>query len=444
MSKKKGRKEGGTFVETRVRTNKRIIGYEKERKELKELGEMLKNVEKYHALGIRIPRGLVLYGDPGVGKSVMANSIAQSGVNTVEVRAGEICSSGAEETIHASFKFAKEHAPCVLILDELDKIAGTSFRFFMQQNSDVNKILLQELDKLSNEDAVLVVATCNATDCLGDALLRPGRFDRQIHVLRPDEKTRKKIFRHYFSAVKIECNAEYDYLAKITYGKTPADIECIVNESAIYAVQNKKSVITVDTVRYVMNKMAFDGSPEDPIENQEEEYRVAVHEAGHTLVALNLLPDSLFGASIIPQGTSGGHVEIIATGKAPGSIKDKENEIAVAIAGRIAEREILGETYLGSESDFHKAMKIAYNLLTNHGVCRYKFLIATMENFQEKVLSDQSRYELESQMEEIFKKAEKSAIDIIKNNRNKFDRIVKKLTENKILSREELLAINNE
>lgn len=441
--RKKGIEKGGTVIEKCAKAKKRIVGYDKERKELKELGEMLKNIEKYHALGVHMPKGLALYGAPGVGKSVMANSIAQAGVTTVEVRAGEICSSGAEETIHESFKFAKEHAPCVLILDELDKIAGTSQFYFMQENSDVNKILLQELDKLKPTDAVLVVATCNDTECLGDALLRSGRFDRQIYIMLPDEKTRKKIFRYYFSRVKIKCEADFDYLAKITYRKTPAEIECIVNEAAIYALQNKKSAITVDDVRYVMNKIAFKGSPDDPIEDDEEAYRVAVHEAGHALVALRLLPNSIYGASIIPQGESGGHVEVIITEKAPESLKNQEYKIAVALAGRVAEREILGEIFMGAGNDLKKASIMAHNLIINHCVYQYKFTIKGLGHYSENPLSEQSRYEMECRLEEMLSNADKLATETINGNRKTFDEIVKRLMKNKILSREELLETNS-
>ena len=193
---------------------KKIIGYEKEQEELRELGEMLVNFEKYRSIGLRIPRGLVLYEEPGVGKTVMARSIAQNGVKTVELRAAECCRDDAEERIHEMFDYAKSHSPCVIILDKLDKIAGMSRAYLIESNTDINKVLLQELDGLDDRAAVLVVATCNNIMCLGDALLRPGRFDRQIVVLRPEEKTRKKIFKYYFSKVSLGCKIVFDYAAK--------------------------------------------------------------------------------------------------------------------------------------------------------------------------------------------------------------------------------------
>lgn len=444
MQKKTVSKKNSVIKEKVAKSKKRIVGYDKERKELKELGEMLVNIDKYRKMGIRIPRGLVLYGEPGVGKSVMAHSIAQKGVTIVEVRAGEICSAGSEECLHESFKFAKQHAPAVLILDELDKIAGTSHMFFMQQNSDVNKILLQELDKLKDSEAVFVVATCNETHCLGDALLRPGRFDRQINVMLPDEKTRKQILKHYFSKISFKCSADYDYLAKITYQKTPADIECIVNESAIYTMHKGRNEITLDDVRHVINKMAFDGEPDDAIVDEEEAYRVAVHEAGHALVAMTLLPNSIFGASIIPQGNSKGHVEIAVSEKENQSVRDRESEITVSVAGRVAEREVLGEMYLGASSDLKKATLMANDLIIQHGTFKYSYILKAVVHYSENPISEQSQYEMECKLNELLDNADKKAAEIINGNRKVFDAIVEKLVKNKILSHEELVTINKD
>ena len=421
---------------------KKIIGYDNEQKELKELGEMLVNFKKYREFGIRIPRGIVLYGAPGVGKTVMARSIALKGVETVELRAAECCRTDAEDRIHELFDYAKSHTPCVLILDELDKIAGMSRAFFIESNTDVNKVLLQELDKLDDNDAVLVVATCNDTVCLGNALLRPGRFDRQISVMRPDEATRKKIFKHYFSKLKFGNDVDMTYAAKITYGKSGADIECIVNESAIMAMHSGKDTISFEEVRSVINRMAFDGRPDEPLSDDDEALKVAVHEAGHALVALELLPESLHGASIIPQGESSGHVEFLQSEKVRLSLKEKEDEIAVALAGRVAERQILNEVFLGSENDLQKAVMISYSLLTKNSTHQYKFVSRALRHFDDSDLSEQSKYELECKLEEIMDNADKVAEDIITKKRELFDRIVEELLEKQFLSRDELIELS--
>ena len=424
--------------------SKQIVGYDEIKKELNDLGEMLKNVEKYRSIGIRIPRGIVLYGEPGVGKSVMARYIIGNGINTIELRAAECCLDNAEESVKNVFAKAKENAPCVLILDELDKIAGTSPRFFMATNTDVNKVLLQEMDSLTDDDYVLVVATCNDTDCLGTALLRSGRFDRQIKVQLPDEQTRAKILKHYLSKVKLKCEVDTNYVAKITYGKSCADLECIVNESAIEVLKNKSNVITLENVRNVINKMAFDGLPEKQSENEENVYKTAVHEAGHALVAITLFPDNIYGASIIPQGESSGHVAFVRSEKEVRTLKDMKNEIAVALAGRVAEREILKDMFLGSRSDLRKAMKLADELVTKQGSNGYRYIVQQPARFDEVAISDKLLYEIELEIEKLLNNADKVASKVIKNNQEKFCKIVDLLMAKQVLSREELLAIKNE
>ena len=176
-----------------------IVGYEKEKREITSLHDMLQNSNMYRHYGVRIPRGLALYGEPGVGKTVLARSIAGDGINIVELRSADCCEEDAPEAIKSVFEEAKRLIPSVILLDELDKIAGTSTNFFMESNDAVKKTLLQELDALSEEDDILVVATCNDTDVLGDALLRPGRFDRQLHIDLPNEETREQILEEYFA-----------------------------------------------------------------------------------------------------------------------------------------------------------------------------------------------------------------------------------------------------
>lgn len=421
---------------------KKIVGYDNERKELKELSEMLRNVKRYRDIGVRIPRGLVLYGEPGVGKSVMARSIAGNGIKSIELRAAECCMDNAEKSIRDVFEKAKKSSPCVLILDELDKIAGTSHHFFMATNADVNKVLLQEIDSLTEDDYVLVVATCNDTECLGEALLRAGRFDRQIKVNLPNEETRVEILKYYLSKVKLNSNLDVEYVAKITYGRSCADLECIVNEAAIEVIQKGSDIITLENIRMVINKMVFDGAPEKPMVDKDNIYKTAIHEAGHSIVAIKLLPNNIHGASIIPQGDSSGHIEFVGSGYEIKSLREYQSEIAVLLAGRVAEREVLKELYLGSRSDMRKAMQIALELITKQGISGYRYIVQQSSRFSESRVSNNVLYEIELEIEKLMNEADALATKIIRDNYDKFNEIIKLLQEKQVLSREELLSLS--
>lgn len=416
-----------------------IVGYESERKEIEQLKNMLANAELYRQNGMRIPRGLVLYGEPGVGKSVMARSMADSGLNLVELRAGNCCENMADKAIRSAFKEAKEKRPSILLLDELDKIAGESDRFFMQGNSNVKKILLQELDKLSEDDDVLVVATCNDTDCLGEALLRPGRFDRQIEIDVPDEKTREKIIAEYFDRIKIKKDFTYDYLAHITNNYTGARIECLANETGIRAFDNKQESITIDDIRYIMNRMAFEGLEKAPIQDENERRKIAVHEAGHAYVTMKLAPDTLFGASVLPQGDSEGHTRLVRADKHSQSIKDVENEVAALLAGRVAQRIVYGETFLGAEQDLRFATQRIHFLVAASAAYGYDYAINTLgHSFRDSLVSEESKHKMSELISTRLAELDKVATEIIENNREEFDRLVDALNDKLVLSRDEL------
>lgn len=420
---------------------KEIAGYEKEKKELDSLREMLHDIKRYRDLGIRIPRGLLLYGEPGVGKTIMARSIADERINLVELRAADCCEDEKDIAIREAFNKAKENAPSVLLLDELDKIAGTSRHFYMEGNDDVKKILLQELDKLTDDDAVLVVATCNIVECIGNTLLRAGRFDRQMEIKKPDEDTRKKIVKLYFDKLKIKRNINIEYLAKIMHGCTGAEIECIINEAAIYATENNKKGINIDAIRKVMNKIAFDGSECQPLEDEEERKKIATHEAGHAIVALALIPNNIYGVTILPQGNSGGHVQIIHEENKLVASDDIKSEIAVLLAGRVAERTVLGKTYLGSEADLSRAKTLAVNLLTKHAIGGYKLLMKSVpHDFEDGNASEECQSELDREFERLMNQSDRVAEYIIRNNKEVFDEIVNALMDKQMMSRDELLA----
>ncbi len=409
-----------------------IAGYDKEKEELLQLRKCLHNFEKYREMGVRIPRGLILYGEPGVGKTVMARAIADDGIQLIEVRAADCCDETAVEKLQSAFEEAKCHTPAVLLLDELDKIAGGSRHYFMEGNDIIRKILLQEMDKLAESDGVLVVATCNDIGCLGDALVRSGRFDRQLAIDLPDEKERKKIFTQYFARQKLDNELDFGYLSRITLGYTGAEIECIVNEAGLLVMDKRRRTVRQEDVRKVMNRLAFHGQES---ENKSCSPMVAVHEAGHALVALALAPECIYGASILAQGDTNGHIQFICNSAEPASVESEENAIAVLLAGRVAERRMFDQIFLGSSSDLRCAWEKVIKLLTRHGAYGYEYLAGgRIGSGTEAELS------IEKKAADILQRLDSRAEDILLRMRGKLIKIADALLKKQVLSRDELLA----
>lgn len=415
----------------------RIAGYEKEKTELLQLRKFLHNVDRYQEMGVRIPRGVILYGEPGVGKTVMARAIADEGIALIEVRAADCCEENTAEKLQTAFEQAKSHSPSVLLLDELDKIAGNSRFYYMEDNDAIRKVLLQELDKLAENDGVLVVATCNDIRSLGDALVRSGRFDRQLAIDSPCEKDRKKILTQYFGKLKMKTSFDFGYLARVTPGYTGAELECIANEAGIAAMEKKTQSISLDDARKVMNRLSFHGQEE---KNSAKSNRViAVHEAGHALVAAVLAPDCVYGASILAQGETSGHTNFICSDGEPVSVQSEENVITVLLAGFVAEREILGKIYLGSSCDLGRAREKIRNLLTRHGAYGYEYLTDAHMRIGPGMESASAL--VEQKTAEIMQMLDERAAEILNSQRKRLKKIAEALQKKFVLSREELLAL---
>ena len=421
----------------------KIVGYEKERKEIAQLREMLKNSARYRKYGIRIPRGIVLYGEPGVGKTVLAKSIAADGISLIELRAANCCEEDAVNELKAVFERAKNSAPAVILLDELDKIAGTSEHFMMEMNDSIKKALLQELDGLNEDDDVLVAATCNDTDSIGEALLRPGRFDRRLHIEAPDEATRRLIVKEYFDRLRMKNDVDYGYIAKITYGYTGAKIECLANETGILAAEKETPCIEISDIRIIMNKFAFEGGEKDPSEDPQMLKRIAVHEAGHALLALKLAPDCLYGASILPQGESCGHIQFINPEDGVGTVSQIENEAAVLLAGHVAERVIYGEYSVGSDSDLRCAAARIRVLTISQAAYGYDGVVLAVNMHPGNIVSEKIKETVSEVLLQKLNEADKKAEAVITENRVMLDSIVEALIKNQTLSRNELFEIKN-
>ncbi len=420
----------------------RIIGYEKEQRELATLADMLLRCDEFNRIGVRIPRGVVLCGEPGVGKTELARSISRKhkGIELVEIHASDYCDpDNVCQLLRQAFEQAKKKAPCVLLLDELDKSSGRLPGFLSESCDDVNKALLNLLEEIKPTDAVLAVVTCNDLNALSKSLLRPGRLDRVLTIDVPDKDTRAKILNYYFSRIRIRKALDLNEIASGTSGYSGAKLQCLTNECAILAMEKESPVIDSDDVRKVINKLEFCGNEKNPLKNAASLHRIAVHEAGHALAALMLMPESIFGASVIPQGESNGHIRFSEDENCVMSVSEVENEIAVILAGHVAERVFLGEYVTGSGSDLGMAASRAYYLAGPEGAYGYKG-IAAITVAPVRGTPDREIIEtVERKLHEIDKRTAK----LLTENSRLFESLVAALEEKHVLSGEELKQIKN-
>ena len=419
-----------------------IVGYENEKKELLQLRRMLHEAERYRENGLRIPRGLILCGAPGIGKTVLARSIADSGIYLEEVQASLNRGRKAQESFEEAFRIAKMNAPSILLLDELDKCFGDGTDFLTGGRESLKKALIHEMEGVDEFSPVLVVATCNALEPIGGALLRSGRFDRILKMDPPDAETRLKIFQYYLDKVKLPKNLDEEQIAKITQGYTGAQIECLVNECGIRAMEREDHTITIEDVREVMNKIAFSGSVKEPLKDIDERRKIAVHEAGHAVVSRVLEPESFHMATILPQGDSEGHVTFVGEEARMPSVRYLEHRVTIALGGRVAERVIYGENFLGSSADLINATKMMYQLLTLHAAYGYEYVMnAATTQTGGFLISDEGKEATRLKVSEKLSEMDCVAERILAEHRPLFDALVELLMERQTVNRDELLDL---
>ena len=422
---------------------KQIAGYEKEKQYLMGLREMLLNLDEYRKAGVRIPCGILLYGEPGVGKSMLARAIADKPIACVEVCSADCTREDAADRIMSAFETARSSAPSVLLIDEIDKIAESSMNFYMDDNERIMKILLQELDGQKDNSGVLVVATCNQYRGLNPALLRSGRFDRMLLIDTPSLDDRKAIIRYYMSKIKLKKRVDVSYFAKITAGFTGAQLECFINEAGILAMKNGGTEMTQEHLRTAMNNVVFRSMEGDPGSDRRRRV-VAVHEAGHALVAYALSPDRLSGASVLPHGDTLGHVCLNGReNDEVGSVQESEDRVTVGLAGAAAEKMVFRTHSASSADDYVAAASVVQNLITINAAYGLELLCPSARGpFREAgQLSERLREKIDSKRVEVLERLNARAETILSENRDTFSALADALFERYSLSGEEIAAI---
>ena len=354
-----------------------VAGADEEKEELEEIVEFLKNPEKYHKLGARIPKGVLLVGPPGTGKTLIAKAVAgEAGVPFFSISGSDFVEMfvgvGASR-VRDLFETAKKNSPCIIFIDEIDAVGrqrGTGLGGGHDEREQTLNQLLVEMDGFGANEGVIMIAATNRPDILDPALLRPGRFDRQVMVGYPDINGREAILRVHSREKPLSPDVKLKNIAKQTAGFTGADLENLLNEAALLSARKDKKAITQEEIEEAAIKVVVGTEKKSKVMSEREKKLTAYHEAGHALCFYACeTQDPVHQISIIPRGMAGGYTMPLPTeDKGYRTKKEMEEEIVVDLGGRVAEALIMGDISNGASSDIQKATKTATDMVVKYGM----------------------------------------------------------------------------
>ena len=433
-----------------------VAGCDEEKEEMAELIEYLKNPDKFAKMGARIPKGVLMVGNPGTGKTLLAKAVAGeadvpfysiSGSDFVEMFVGV----GASR-VRDMFKTAKKTAPCIIFIDEIDAVGrqrGAGLGGGNDEREQTLNQLLVEMDGIGENAGIVIIAATNRPDVLDPALLRPGRFDRQITVSLPDKKGREAILKVHARNKKLAKDIDLNALAGRTPGFSGADLENVLNEAAIMAVRNKHTEINMDDLDEAIDRTIGGPAKKSKKYSAKEKHMVAVHEAGHSVVGLFLdSAEAVQKVTIVPRGIAGGYNLMTPKEETMLATKtDLEGQITGLLGGRVAEEMVLGEISTGASNDIERATKIAQAMVSAYGMSSLGPIQYSKEDGNvflgrdyttNKGHSDGLASEIDQEVRKIINNAYESAKEIIKSHRDVIDNIVRELEEYETLTKEDL------
>lgn len=434
-----------------------VAGNEAAKQDLSEIVDFLKNPKKYEKVGAKIPRGVLLAGDPGTGKTLMARAVAgEAGVPFFSISGSEFAEMfvgvGASR-VRDLFAKAKKNAPSIIFIDEIDAVAhkrdarGGAGR---EDEQTLNQILV-EMDGFDNETGVIVIAATNRVDMLDKALLRPGRFDRHVNVTLPERKDRVEILKVHFKNKPVASDVDIDALAAKTAGSSGADLANIANEAAIGAARNNRKEITNADVTEAFERVAIGPERKSKVMNEQERKITAYHEAGHAIVG-HVLPDSdpVHKVTIIPRGRTGGVTWFLPPeDRSYKNVYELKDVLARAMGGRVAERIVLGNDGIttGASSDLQHVAELAREMVSEEGMgskLRDQVFNTNEVNFfgdRAKIYSEKTSEIIDAEIEALTKEANTRAEAVLKANRKYLDALAKALLEKETLEEKEVAAI---
>lgn len=428
-------------------TFKDIAGLKEEKFELEEVVDFLKNPQKYKQMGAKIPKGILLSGAPGTGKTLLAKALAG------EAGVAFLPSSGAEfvekyvgvgaKRIRTLFEQARKEAPCIIFIDEIDAIGSKrdSSENTIEHNQTLEQLLI-EMDgfETSEADGIVVVAATNRLESLDKALLRPGRFDRQIVVSLPDVKGREEILKIHARNKKFEDSVDFKKIAYNTSGFSGAQLENLLNEASIMAVRNKHEKISNDDIDSAMKKIVVGLSKNERILSEKERRLVAYHETGHAVVSMFMkTQDKVKEISIIGTGVVGGYTWYEATEDRSFISKTMLQEKVVSLlGGRAAEKLFIQDISTGASDDLKRATDIITKMIAIYGMDDVFGPISMNGEYKDYLESDSYSHELVNRTKELLCEAEKKATQILKEHSFFVEKVAQLLLEKETIQGEEL------
>jgi len=441
-----------------------VAGIDEAKQELEEVVDFLKDPQKFQRLGGKIPKGCLLVGPPGTGKTLLARAIAGeanvpfftiSGSDFVEMFVGV----GASR-VRDMFEQGKKNAPCIIFIDEIDAVGrhrGAGLGGGNDEREQTLNQLLVEMDGFEANEGVILIAATNRPDVLDPALLRPGRFDRQVVVPNPDILGREKILKVHMNKVPLAPDVDAKVIARGTPGFSGADLANLVNEAALLAARWGKRMVTMAEFESAKDKVLMGTERRSMVMTEEEKTLTAFHEAGHALVALNVPKhDPLHKVTIIPRGRALGVTMSLPERDRYGMSRvEMESRIAMAFGGRAAEEIVFGAENIttGAGNDIQQATNMARKMVTEFGFSEKLGPLRYSDNqeevflghsvAQQKTVSDDTARIIDEEVRAIVEKAEKQAYDILNEKRDALDRIADALLEYETLSGDEVKALVN-
>ena len=459
-----GNKSSMDFGKSRAKLNsdnnkvtfKDVAGLKEEKEEVKELIDFLKNPKKFQKLGARIPKGVLLFGPPGTGKTLLAKAVAGeadvpfyfiSGSDFVELFVGV----GASR-VRDMFQQAKRNAPCLIFIDEIDAVGrqrGTGLGGGHDEREQTLNQLLTEMDGFGANEGIIIIAATNRPDVLDPALLRPGRFDRQVTVNLPDIKGREEILAVHARNKTLAEGITLQNLAKRTPGFSGADLENLLNEAALLAVRRNKEEITMSEIDEATDRVLMGPAKASHKYSENDRKLVAYHEAGHAVIGLKLAHANVVQkVTIIPRGTAGGYNMMVPSEEKMCSTKtDLLEQITGLLGGRTAEEVTFGEITTGAHNDFEKATKIARAMVTEYGMSdlgplqfeqQAGSVFLGRDYNKSQHFSNEVANEIDMEMRKIINNCHKKATEIIKKNEDLLKLIAETLLEYETLTKEQI------